>query len=197
MVSFAFLAVMAFSAAPSPLYGLYRERDHLSLLMVTVIFAVYAVGVIGALLLGGHLSDWYGRRRLLLPALGLAIVSAIVFVVSKSLAGLLVGRLLNGVAIGIVVSTATAYLSELHAVGRPEAPVRRAQLAASAIPVGGLGVGALVAGILAEWVPYPLTVPYLVFLAALVLGTIGVAFSPETHEGPKPRPRYRPQRVSV
>src|SRR6476646_7700313 len=87
MVSFAFLAVMAFSAVPSPLYGLYRARDHFSLFMVTVIYAVYAVGVIGSLLLAGHLSDWYGRRRLLLPSLGIAIVSAIVFVVSKSLTG--------------------------------------------------------------------------------------------------------------
>jgi hypothetical protein len=197
MVAFAFLAVMAFSAAPSPLYGLYRARDHFSLFMITVIYAVYAVGVIGSLLLGGHLSDWYGRRRLLLPSLGLAIVSAIVFVVSKSLAGLLVGRLLNGIAIGIIVSTATAYLTELHAVGRPHATARRAQLTASAIPVGGIGLGALLAGILAQWVTHPLTVPYLVLLAALLLGTIGVALSPETREGPRPRPRYRPQRVSV
>jgi MFS family permease len=197
MVSFAFLTVMAFSAVPSPLYGLYRARDHFSLFMVTVIYAVYAFGVIGALLLGGHLSDWYGRRRLLLPAFGVAIVSAIVFLASKSLASLLVGRLLNGIAIGIVVSTATAYLAELHAIGRPEATVRRAQLTASAIPVGGIGVGALLAGILAQWVAHPLTVPYLVFLAALLLGTLGVAMSPETREGAKPRPRYRPQRVSV
>jgi MFS family permease len=123
--------------------------------------------------------------------------SAIVFLTSKSLAGLLVGRLLNGVAIGIVVSTATAYLTELHAVGRPDASPRRAQLTASAIPVGGIGLGALLAGILAQWVAHPLTVPFLVFLAALLLGTIGVALSPETREGPKPRPRYRPQRVSV
>ena len=196
-VSFAFLAVMAFSAVPSPLYGLYRARDHFSLFMVTVIYAVYAVGVIGSLLLAGHLSDWYGRRRLLLPALGLAIVSAIVFLASKSLAGLLVGRLINGIAIGITVSTATAYLTELDAVGRPNATARRAQLAASAIPVGGIGIGPLIAGILAQWVTHPLTVPYLALLAALLLGTIGVALSPETREGPKPRPRYRPQRVSV
>ena len=197
IASFAFLSVMAFSAVPSPLYGLYRTRDHFSLFMITVVYAVYAVGVIGSLLLAGHLSDWYGRRRLLLPALGLAITSAIVFLMSKSLAGLVVGRLLNGIGIGIVVSTATAYLTELDAVGRPGATRRRAQLTASAIPVGGIGLGALVAGILAEWVARPLTVPYLVLLAALVLGTIGVAASPETREGPKPRPRYRPQRVSV
>jgi len=197
IVAFAFLAVMAFSAVPSPLYGLYRERDHFSLFMITVIYAVYAVGVIGSLLLAGHLSDWYGRRRLLLPGLGLATASAIVFLVAKSLPGLLAGRLLNGIAIGIIVSTATAYLSELHAVGRPDASVGRAQLAASAIPVLGPGIGALVAGILAQWVSYPLTVPYLVFLTALVVGTMGVAVSPETRHGPTPRPRYRPQHVSV
>src|ERR1700758_4182663 len=85
VVAFVFLTVMGFSTVPSPLYGLYRERDHFSLFMITVIYAVYAVGVIGALLLGGHLSDWYGRRRLLLPAFGVAVVSAIVFLVSKSL----------------------------------------------------------------------------------------------------------------
>src|SRR6201994_2034748 len=118
MVSFAFLTVMAFSAVPSPLYGLYRARDHFSVFMVTVIYAVYAVGVIGALLLAGHLSDWYGRRRLLLPSLGLAIVSAIVFLISKSLTGLISARLIDGISVGIVVSAATAYLSELHAVGR-------------------------------------------------------------------------------
>jgi len=160
-VAFAILAVMAFSAVPSPLYGLYRVRDHFSLFMITVVYAVYAVGVLGSLLLAGHLSDWYGRRRLLIPALGLAIVSAIVFLLSKSLGGLVVGRLLNGIAIGIVVSTASAYLTELDAVGRPQATRRRAQLTAAAIPVGGIGLGALVAGILAEWVARPLTVPYL------------------------------------
>src|SRR5438132_2653056 len=80
MVSFAFLAAMAFSAVPSPLYGLYRARDHFSVFMVTVAYAVYAVGVLGALLLAGHLSDWFGRRRLLLPALGTAVASAVVFV---------------------------------------------------------------------------------------------------------------------
>jgi MFS family permease len=196
-VAFAFLAVMAFAAVPSPLYGLYRARDHFSLFMVTVVFAVYAVGVIGALLLAGHVSDWYGRRPVLLPALGIAIASALVFVASKSLAGLLAARVLNGISVGIVASTATAYLAELNAAGRPGATVRRAQLTSSAINVGGLGVGALVAGCLAQWVAHPLTVPYLVFLAALVLGAIGVALAPETREGPKPRPRYRPQRLSV
>ena len=197
VVAFVFLTVMGFSTVPSPLYGLYRARDHFSLFMITVIFAVCAIGVIAALLLAGHLSDLYGRRRLLLPAVGITILSAVVFLASKSLAALLIGRLLNGISIGIIASTATAYLAELHAVGRPEADAGKATLTASAVNVGGLGVGALVAGVLAEWVAHPLTVPYLVFLGALVLGAIGVALAPETREASRPIPRYRPQSLHV
>jgi MFS family permease len=197
VVAFAFLVVMAFSAVPSPLYGLYRARDHFSLFVVTVIYAVYAVDVVRALLLGGHLSDWYGRRRLLLPALVIAIVSAIVFLTSKDLAGLLLARFVNGIAIGIVAPTATAYLAELHSVGRRDATPRKAQLTAAAVNIGGLGLGALLAGVLAQWVAHPLTVPYLVFLAALALAAIGVGLTPETREPLRPRPHYRPPRVSV
>ena len=85
VVAFAFLIVMAFATVPGPLDGLYRTRDHFSCSVVTLALAAYAVGVIVALLLAGHLSDLYGRRRGLLPAVGMSIVSAIVFVASKSL----------------------------------------------------------------------------------------------------------------
>jgi MFS family permease len=197
IVAFAFLMVMALGTVPCPLYSVYRARDHFSLFMVTVAFAAYSVGVIVSLLLAGHLSDLYGRRRLLLPAVAISVVSALVYLASKNLAGLLGGRFINGVAIGIAASTATAYLAELHSVGRPKATPRTAQLTASAVNVGGLGVGALVAGALAQWVADPLTVPYVVFLATLVLSAIGVALLPETREAAKPRPRYRPQRLSV
>jgi MFS family permease len=197
VVACVYFTVMGFSTVPSPLYGLYRARDHFSLFMITVIFAVYAIGVIAALLLAGHLSDLYGRRRLLLPAIGITILSAVVFLASKSLTALLIGRLLNGISIGIVASAATAYLAELHAVGRPQASASRATLTASAVNVGGLAGGALVAGVLAQWVADPLTVTYLVFLGALVLGAIGVAVAPETREASKPSPRYRPQSLHV
>ena len=197
VVAFAFLVVMAFSTVPSPLYGLYRVRDHFSLFMVTVIYAVYAVGVIGALLLAGHISDWYGRRRLFLASICVAIISAIVFLTSKGLGALLAARLVDGISVGIVLSAATAYMTELGAVGRPDASRGRAQLITTATNVGGLGIGAFAAGALAQWVANPLTVPYLVFLVALVLGAIGVALAPETQEGPHPRPRYHPQRPYV
>jgi Na+/melibiose symporter-like transporter len=196
-VALTFLTLAAFTTLPSPLYALYEARDGLSEFEVTVIYAAYAIGVIGALALAGHLSDWYGRRRLLIPAAGFTIVSALVFLTWKSLPGLLVGRVLAGVSIGLASSTATAYLAELHARHRPEAPATRAQLTATTVNMGGLGVGALVAGLLAQWVGDPLTVPYVVFLIAAALTVIAVAVSPETREAVQPRPRYRPQRVSV
>ena len=196
-VALTFLTLAAFTTVPSPLYGLYQASDGFSELMLTVIFAAYAIGVIGALALAGHLSDWYGRRRLLIPAAGFAIVSALVFLTWTSVPGLLVARVLTGISIGLTQSTATAYLAELHARHRPQASGTRAQVTATTVNMGGLGLGALVAGLLAQWVGHPLTVPYVVFLIATCLAVVAVAASPETRAPVKPRPRYRPQRPSV
>ena len=57
-IAFSFLVVAALSTAPSPLYGLYERQEHLSPLTITVVYAVYAAGVITSLLLVGHVSDW-------------------------------------------------------------------------------------------------------------------------------------------
>jgi MFS family permease len=197
VVALTFLTLAAFTTVPSPLYGLYQARDGFSEFMLTVIFAAYAVGVIGALALAGHLSDLYGRKRLLIPAAAFTVASAIVFLTWTSVPGLLVARVLSGVSIGLTQSTATAYLAELHARHRPEASGTRAQVTATTVNMGGLGVGALVAGLLAQLVGHPLTVPYVVFLIAAATALVAVAISPETREAVKPRPRYRPQRASV
>lgn len=196
-VAFAFLVVMAFSTVPSPLYGIYQERDGFSSFVITLIYAAYAIGVIGALILAGHVSDWHGRRRVLLPALGFSVLSAVVFLVWRDLPGLFLARILNGMSVGVVAATATAYLAELHAVSRPDAGPRRSQLVATAVNVGGLGVGPLVSGALAQWSDGPLSLPYVVFLVVLVLAIVVVAVAPETRERPDPMPDYRPERVSV
>ena len=196
-VALAFLTLAAFTTVPSPLYGLYQARDGFSEFMLTVIYAAYAAGVVGALAFAGHLSDWLGRKRLLIPAAALTVVSAGAFLVWNSVAGLLMARVLTGVSIGLTQSTATAYLSELHARHRPEASGARAQVTATTVNMGGLGVGALIAGGLAQWVGDPLTISYLVFLVLSCVALIAVALSPETRERLTPRPRYRPQRVSL
>ncbi|MEU6322791.1 MFS transporter [Streptomyces sp. NPDC047009] len=195
----AFLVNMGFSAVPTPLYVLYQRRDHFSTIMITVVYAVYAVGVIASLFLAGHLSDWIGRKRVLVPALLLNIVSALVFVLAPSLPGLLVARVLSGVSVGLTTATATAYLSELHLGtwrGR-SGSLRRSQIVATAANLGGIGFGPLVAGLLAQYAPQPLVLPYVVFLVALAALAVLVAFSPETADLPDPAPRYRPQRIAV
>jgi MFS family permease len=196
-VAVAFLLNMGFSAVPTPLYVLYQQRDGISNLMVTVVYAVYAVGVIGSLFLGGHLSDWVGRRRVFAPALLANAASAVVFIIDPSLAGLIVARIISGVSVGLTTATATSYLAELHANARPSASQRRAEAVATGSNLGGIGFGPLAAGLLAQFAPAPLVLPYVVFGIALVLAAGAVALSPETVRRPDPRPRYRPQRVAV
>ena len=118
-VAYAFVAVLSFSTAPSPLYVLYARRDHFSLLMITLIYAAYAAGVAGSLLFASHLSDVHGRRPHLLAAVALALVAGVLFIAWPALPGLITARILSGVSVGLTVSTATAYLSESHRALRP------------------------------------------------------------------------------
>lgn len=194
----AFVVNMALIAVPTPLYVLYQQRDHFSTIMLTVVYAVYAAGVILSLFLGGHLSDWFGRKRVFVPALLLNAASTLIFVATPSLPGLFVGRIVSGVAVGMATATATAYLGELHAA-RPagrKSP-HRPQIVLAAANLGGIAIGPLIAGLLATFAPHPLRLPYLVLLIALLVLTALVALSPETAVPMVPRPRYRPQRVAV
>jgi MFS family permease len=197
VVALAFLFNMAFSAVPTPLYVLYQQRDHFSQIMVTIVYAVYAVGVIASLFLAGHISDWVGRRKVLAMALLVNVMSAVLFILFPSLPGLIMARIISGISVGLTTATATAYLAELHDRARPTDSNRRAQVVAAASNLGGIGIGPLIAGLLAAFAPAPLRLPYLVF--GLLLGGLAllVAISPETAGRPVPRPHWRPQRVAV
>ena len=199
IVGFTFAVTMAFSALPTPLYVLYQARDHFSTFMITVIFAAYAAGVVASLFLAGHLSDWVGRRRMLLLAVAANIASGIIFIVWPAVAGLIVARLVSGVSIGMLTATATAYLSELHASARPGTGRTRSEIVSTAANLGGLGLGPLLAGLLAQYAGHPLVLPYLVAEALMLAGAVALAVAPETatvRRGAE-RPAYRPQRVSV
>ncbi|MGA8339014.1 MAG: MFS transporter [Solirubrobacteraceae bacterium] len=196
-VAFSFTALMAFTTVPTPLWSLFARRDGFSSLTITVAFAVYAVAVAISLVLAGHLSDVYGRRRLLVPALALNVVAGVVFVTWPALPGLLVARVLSGLGVGAATATATVWLAELEAARRPRDGGQRAHIISTAANLGGLGLGALIAGVLAQWVGHALTLPFLVLMAALLVGLVAIALAPETRIAASPRPRYRPQRVSV
>lgn len=194
LVAAAFLATMAFSTVPAPLYPLYQAADGFSTFTVTIVFAAYAVGVALALVLAGHVSDWLGRRRVLLPALGLELAAAALFLSGTGLATLLVARFVSGLGVGMLTATATAHLAELHAAHRPGDAGHRPQVVAVVANIGGLGAGALAAGALAQTGVSPLRLSYAVFAGLLLLGVVGVLIAPETVRRPTTRPAYRPQR---
>jgi MFS family permease len=197
MIALAFLTAMAFSTVPAPLYPLYQARSGFSTFMITVIYAAYAVGVVASLLLAGHVSDWVGRKKVLIPALGLELVAAAIFLVVPSLPLLIVARLVSGLGVGMLTATATAHLHELHTRHRPDGSSQRFEAVSTAANIGGIGFGALVSGVLAQYVDSPLRTPYLVFAGLLLLSVVAVALTPETVEKKLVRPAYRPQRVSA
>jgi MFS family permease len=180
VVAFAFLIVMAVATLPSPLYGLYRTRDHLSALTITVVFAIFAGSTIATLQRDSSIAARIGRRGVMLGAVAMMMVAMGVLAVWKDLPGLLIGRLLTGVAVGLAAGTAITYLVELRLRADPNASAVRARIIGTSVTVGALGVGPLIAGCLAQWVSRPLTVPYLVFIALGAVALAGLWVAPET-----------------
>ncbi|GAA1665222.1 MFS transporter [Microbacterium lacus] len=197
IVAAVFAATMAYSTVPTPLYPLYEQSDGFPVSLVTVIYSAYAVGVIVSLYLFGHISDWFGRRPMILIAVAISLVSGVMFLAWPETAGLVAARLVNGVSIGIMSATATAYLGEVRAVAAPTEKPAFAASVAGAANLGGLALGSLIGGAMAEVLPDPLVLPHVLFLVLLTVALVAVAAVPETVARPAKAPRYRPQKLSV
>src|ERR1700742_3461320 len=168
---------------PTPLYDIYQAQWHFSAAIVTVTFAVYAAAVLATLLLAGRSSDQAGRKPVLAVALACSALSTVVFIVAPDVGVLIAGRILSGLSAGLMTGTATAALTELA----PAAASRRASLVATAANMAGLGLGPLVAGLLARYAPDPTMLVFEVYLAVLAAAGLILLFVPETV-----RPRTRP-----
>ena len=175
LLTFVFAVTMLGTTLPTPLYVIYQARWHFSAAMVTVIFAVYAATVLATLLLAGRSSDQAGRRPVLAVALGAAALSTLAFIFAPDEGVLLAGRILSGLAAGLMTGTATAMLTELS-----PARGRRSSLVATAANMGGLGLGPLFAGLLAQFAPHPTTLVFEVYLAVLAVAALCLRFVPET-----------------
>lgn len=197
VVAATFLTVMAFATVPTPLYAIYQQVEGLEPLAITAVFGAFAVGAMASLYLAGHLSDVLGRRPMIMVSVLLEVVSALVFLQSTALWVLLAARLACGLGVGTLAATATAHLSELRLAARPEDGPGAAGTIAGFVNIGGLALGALAGGALAETVERPLHTPYLVFLALLVASALAISLVPETVVRAEVRPAYRPQRVAV
>jgi MFS family permease len=161
----------------SPMLLVYRAQLHLSAGDLGLLFALYAVGLIPGLLVGGPASDHFGRRRLVLPFVALSPVATALTLLSAHAPVALGGaRFLAGVCSGVVFAAGGAWLQELSAGAAPGAAARRATIAMSA----GFGAGPLVASLLAQFAPDPLRFPYLPHLALGLAAVLVVARVPET-----------------
>ncbi|UOY02279.1 MFS transporter [Blastococcus sp. PRF04-17] len=177
----ALLVVMAVGTAPAALWPLYQVADGLSDTVISVLAGAVVIGATISFLALGHLSDRYGRRRVLVPAVLTSASSVLVMALVPTVPGLLTGRILTGVGLGVVAPTATAYLLDLHRLARPASgSIRRPATVATAANLGGLAVGPVLAGALAQLFPAPLVLVYAVLAVVLCTSALLLVRCPET-----------------
>ncbi|HWG63335.1 MAG TPA: MFS transporter [Streptosporangiaceae bacterium] len=181
-----FTVTMLGTTLPTPLYVIYQAQWHFSAAIVTVTFAVYAAAVLATLLLAGRASDQAGRKPVLTAALGASALSTVVFILARNVDVLFAARILSGLSAGLMTGTATAELTELV----PASSSRRASLVATVVNMGGLGLGPLIAGVLAQYAPHPTVLVFEVYLAVLAAAGLCLFFVPETVSS-RGRPTFR------
>jgi len=157
---------------------LYQRKFGFSEITLTLIYATYVVGNVAALVFFGQVSDQIGRKRVSLPTLALGAVSGIVFLLAAGTVWLFVGRLLFGLVAGILSGTGTAWLAELHG----ERGRSRATVAATTANLAGIMLGPLAGGVLAQYAPRPLELPFLAYIVIVVGVAIAIACTHETRQ---------------
>lgn len=171
-------ALLAASSAPSPLYPVLQARFGFSSLMTTAIFAIYVLTLLAGLLTVGRLSDVTGRRPVLAAALVVEAAAMAIFLGADGVAALLAARAVQGAATGAAVGVLGAYLLDLQ----PHDGSRLGSLVNSVAPTAGLGVGAVLAGVLVQYAPDPTRLVFAVLTAVFVLLAGATAVLPETVE---------------
>lgn len=164
------------SGLPAPLYGIYESNWHLSPLATTIVFAVYAVAALGAVLVSGKISDVVGRKPVLLGALVALLVGLGVFLIADSMAMLLLARTIHGAAVGSIVVAGAAALLDL----RPDHGRRSGQLSGVAFNVG-MTIAIFGSALLAQYAPHPLRTPYAVVAVICLVVGAGVLALREPH----------------
>jgi MFS family permease len=177
----AFAGVTLAAGAPSPLLVLFEHKWGFHAGILTIAFAIYAFGLLLALLVVGSLSDYVGRRPVLIGALSVQLVAMVMFFFASDIGWVIAARAVQGLATGAAFSTFTAALVEL-------APPRRRELGAligSVAPAGGLGLGALLTGAAIEFTGSPAKI---VFAALAVVTSLGIVVAMLSRETVSRRP---------
>lgn len=166
------LSFLAASTAPTPLYHLYQEQMRFSAAMLTLIFAVYALSLLAALLTVGSLSDYLGRKPVIFTAVALNILAMLLFIYADSVAWLISARVLQGFATGMATAVLSATLLDTD---RQQGP-----LVNSVAPLLGMALGGMGCGLLAEFAPAPLHLTYWLLLALFAMQAVVVWRLPES-----------------
>ncbi|QAX84172.1 MFS transporter [Pseudomonas sp. DTU12.3] len=166
------LSFLAASTAPTPLYHLYQDQLHFSAAVLTLIFGVYALSLLAALLTVGSLSDHVGRKPVIFSAVVLNALAMLLFIYADSVAWLISARVLQGFATGMATAVLSATLLDTD---RQQGP-----LINSVAPLLGMALGGMGCGLLAEFAPAPLQLTYWLLLGLFVLQGIYVWRLPES-----------------
>ena len=166
------VSLLAGSAAPTPLYAIYQRQWGFSPITTTIVFGVYAVAVLAALLALGRLSDSVGRKPVLLAALGVQVASMLVFATAGGVGELMAARVVQGLATGAALGAIGA--------GMLDVDRERGALANALSPGLGTGSGALVSAVFVQFLPAPTHLIYFALIGVFAAQAIGVALLRET-----------------
>ena len=175
-LSLLFVAVLAAAGAPSPLYSVMQASWGFPLWLLTLAFSAYAFAMLGALLTVGSLSDYLGRKPVLISALSLQAAAMLLLGYAPDMGWVIAGRTLQGIATGALTTTLTAFVTDKAPRGRPTVGATVASFATQ----GGMAVGALAAGAVAQWVPVPVPTVFTVLAATFGAGIVLTLLTQET-----------------
>lgn len=174
---------IASSTAPSVLYRRYQAEWHFSSGVLTAVFGVYALAVIGALMVTGSASDGRGRKPFIVISLVLCGFSMGLFAAAQNVWWVGTARVVQGLGVGVGLSALGGMLLDLRPTGRQSAYVNQAA------PNVGIIAGALGAGALVDYGPEPSVLVYVVLLGVFAVAIPFVLAIPETvldRSGPHP-----------
>jgi MFS family permease len=163
---------LASSAAPTPLYASYQAQWGFSPITVTVIFGIYAISVLAALLLAGRLSDHLGRRPVLIAATAAQAVTMVIFATASGVGDLVLARILQGLATGAAMGALGAGMIDLNK--------ERGATANAVAPTFGTATGGMLSGYLVQYLPAPTHLVFAVLGAIFVAQGIGVTLMADT-----------------
>ena len=156
---------LAASAAPTPLYATYQRAWGFSALTTTVVFGVYALAFLLALLTVGRLSDHIGRRPVLFAGIAGQVLALTIFFEAHSVTALLMARIVQGLATGTAIGAVGAGMIDIDQA--------RGAVANATAPGLGTATGVLLSSIAVQWLPSPTRLVYVVLAGVLLVQAFG------------------------